>query len=126
MQDFQPTSDLFTDFVMEVIKKHLSPDRVVIQSFDWRVLRYLNRTYPEYKTVALLETKFEPKSVLLKLGYNPAVFSPNYKDLTKAHVDFFHSQKILVIPWTVNEKEEMKKMIEMGVDGIITDYPDLI
>lgn len=126
MQDFQPTSDLFTDFVMEVIKKHLSPDRVVIQSFDWRVLRYLNRTYPEYKTVALIETKFEPKSVLLKLGYNPAVFSPNYKDLTKAHVDFFHSQKILVIPWTVNEKEEMKKMIEMGVDGIITDYPDLI
>lgn len=126
MQDFQPTSDLFTDIVMEVIKKNLPPERVMIQSFDWRVLRYLHRAYPQYKTVALIEEKYEPRSALLKLGFHPTVFSPNYTDLTKEHVEYFHKEKILVIPWTVNDKESFKKMIEMKVDGIITDYPDLI
>ncbi len=126
MQDFQPTADIFTDMVINTIKKHLTPERVMIQSFDWRVLRYLHHTYPQYKTVALIEEKYEPKSVLLKLGFTPTVFSPNYEDLTKEHVDFFHSKNILVIPWTVNDKESIKKLIEMKVDGIITDYPNLI
>ncbi len=126
MQDFQPTSDLFTDIVMEVVKRHLTPDQVIMQSFDWRVLRYLHRTYPQYKTSALIEGKFVPRSALIKLGFNPTVFSPYYKDLTKEDIAYFKKEKILVIPWTVNEKEDMKKMIELGVDGIITDYPDLI
>lgn len=126
MQDFQPTADVFTDLVIGVIKKHLPVERVMIQSFDWRVLRYLHRVYPQYKTVALIEEKYEPKSALLKLGFNPTVFSPYYKDLTAEQVKYFHEQKIQVIPWTVNDKEEIKKTKELGVDGIITDYPDLI
>jgi glycerophosphoryl diester phosphodiesterase len=126
MQDYQPTADIFAQLVMEVIKKHLPPDRVMIQSFDWRVLRYLNRSYPQYKTVALIEGKFNARSALLKLGFTPTVFSPYYEYLTKDDVEYFHKEKILVIPWTVNDKESMKKLIEMKVDGIITDYPDLI
>lgn len=126
MADFQPTADHFTDQVMAVVKKHIPAERVMIQSFDWRILRYLHKAYPEFKTVALIEEKYEPKSVLLKLGFTPTVFSPNYEDLTKEHVDYFHSQKILVIPWTVNDRDSMNKMISFGVDGIITDYPNLI
>ena len=126
MADFQPTADAFAELVMEVIKKHLPVERVMIQSFDWRVLRYLHRVYPQYKLSALIEGKYEPRGVLLKLGFNPAVFSPDYNDLTKDHVEYFHAQKIQVIPWTVNDKASMEKMIEMKVDGIITDYPNLI
>jgi glycerophosphoryl diester phosphodiesterase len=76
--------------------------------------------------VALIEESYTPEKVLKDLGFSPTVFSPYFKELTKADIKFFQQKGILVIPWTVNEVSDMEKMIKLEVDGIITDYPDRI
>ncbi len=123
---FQPDIKTFTNLVVAEITKRLPDDRFTIQSFDWRVLKYLHKVYPQIGLVALRETPFTGEGVLKELGFFPAVFSPDMTMLNEKHVKFFHNKKIKVIPWTVNSVEEMKKLIFMGVDGIITDYPNLI
>lgn len=123
---FQPDYRVFTDLVVAEIKKHVPAKRVMIQSFDWRVLQYLRKKYPEFRTVALIEEKYNAKTILQKLGFKPTVFSPDYSLMTKADVDYMHSIGVKVIPWTVNTDADVRKMRSYGVDGIITDYPDLI
>lgn len=123
---YQPTVELFTDLVINEIEKNLAHDRYCIQSFDWRVLDYLSIKYPKVQRVALIENKYEVKTVLKKLKKIPQVFSPYFKHLTKTDVDYLHSQNIKVIPWTVNTAKEIEEVKKLGVDGLITDYPNLI
>jgi glycerophosphoryl diester phosphodiesterase len=123
---FQPEYKKFSNLVVAEITKLLPLNRFTIQSFDWRVLKYVHQTFPQIRLVALRETKYTPKQVLKDLDFFPTVFSPDWTLLTKKDVKFFQSKKIKVIPWTVNKVEDMKKLIYMGVDGIITDYPNLI
>jgi glycerophosphoryl diester phosphodiesterase len=59
-----------------------------------------------------------------RLGFEPTVYSPWYKLVTPELVKKAHKRGIRVIPWTVNEPEDMQRLIEMGVDGLITDYPN--
>ncbi len=123
---FQPNVESFSDAVLKVITQHLTPDQFMIQSFDWRVLKYIHSKNPKIKLVALIEENYKPKEVLKKLGFHPAVFSPDYQLLKKEDVDFFKKNGVKVIPWTVNTTEEMIKVKALGVDGIITDYPNRI
>jgi glycerophosphoryl diester phosphodiesterase len=123
---FQPNFKEFTDLVLKVILTHLGPDQFMIQSFDWRVLNYIFEFYPQIKTVALIEESYEYKTILKKLKKSPTVFSPDYKFLTKDQVKHFHKENVLVIPWTVNDIQSMNQLISLGVDGLITDYPNLI
>lgn len=123
---FQPDYKKLSDLVMKEVLSILPLERVMIQSFDWRVLTYLHGLYPQLRLVALRETAYTPQTVLAELGFSPAVFSPDWSMLKASDVAFFHQRKISVIPWTVNSVETMKKMIALGVDGIITDYPNLI
>ena len=123
---FQPEYKEFTNLAIAQITKLLPVDRFTIQSFDWRVLKHVHKMYPQIALGALRETKYKAKDVLKELGFTPAVFSPDWEMLTSKDVKFFHSKKILVIPWTVNTIKDMEKLIFMRVDGIITDYPNLI
>lgn len=124
---YQPSIDVFTDMVIQTIQSVMSLERVHIQSFDWRVLRYLHSRYPTVKTVALTEKEnVSAIDVTKALGFTPTVFSPHYKTITVDSVKAFQQAQMKVIPWTVNGASDMNKLVEMGVDGIITDYPDLI
>jgi len=125
-EGFQPDYKTFSNLVVAEITKTIPLDRFTLQSFDWRVLKHLHEVYPQIGLVALRETKFTPRKVLKELGFSPSVFSPDWTLLSSKDVDYFHKYKIKVIPWTVNKIEDMKKVIYMGVDGIITDYPNLI
>jgi glycerophosphoryl diester phosphodiesterase len=123
---FQPEYKQFTNLAIAQITKLLPVDRFTIQSFDWRVLKHVHEMYPQISLGALRETKYKAKDVLKELGFSPAVFSPDWEMLTAKDVKYFHSKKILVVPWTVNTIKDMEKLIFMRVDGIITDYPNLI
>jgi glycerophosphoryl diester phosphodiesterase len=59
------------------------------------------------------------------LGFQPTIYSPHYSLVTETLINYCHERKLKIIPWTVNSKEEIKRLKKMGVDGIITDYPDL-
>lgn len=125
-EEFQPPVAEFSDKVIREIAAVIDMNRVTVQSFDWRVLKYIKLNHPNVKTVALIEESYRPEQVIKKLGFKPTVFSPDYKLLKADHVKFFHSQGVKVIPWTVNEVSDMLKVKALGVDGIITDYPDRI
>lgn len=121
---FHPTPEVFSDLVYNLIDQYLPLERVVIQSFDFRVLRYWHKKYPDIRLSALVENTKSIDANLAALGFKPSVYSPHFKLLSKEKVSHLQSQKIRVIPWTVNEPDDMQRMLQWRVDGFITDYPD--
>lgn len=121
---YHPAPDVFSDLVYQLVNQYLPLERVIIQSFDFRILKYWHQKYPEVRLAALVENKSSISYNLQKLGFIPSIYSPYFELLTKDGVDYLHQKRIRVIPWTVNEKEDMLRLKAWGVDGIITDYPD--
>lgn len=121
---FHPVPSEFSDMVYNLIDQYLPWERIVIQSFDFRVLKYWREKYPEVRLAALVENTKSVRSNLNDLGFNPSVYSPYFQLISKGDIEYLHQQKIRVIPWTVNEIEDIKKMRQLGVDGLITDYPN--
>jgi glycerophosphoryl diester phosphodiesterase len=115
----------FCDLVVAQIKKAHIVNRFTIQSFDARALEYIHTMYPEINLSYLIETKGSLEKHLSALTFTPAIYSPDYTLLTKKDVDAAHKLGIRIIPWTVNTKEDIESLIKIGVDGIITDYPNL-
>lgn len=123
---YQPDYKAFTDKVLTVIKKNISLDKVMLQCFDWRVLEYVHKKEPTLRLVALREEPYDAKTILNSLSFRPTIFAPDYQLLKAEDIKEFKKMGVLVIPWTVSTKDEMIKLIKMGVDGIITDYPNRI
>ena len=114
--------------LMNVINGANISDRVIIQSFDFRTLQILHKRYPAVKTAALVED-FDKRSLeeqLKALGFKTTIYSPHYSLVNKELINKCHDQQIKVIPWTVNDKAAIDQLKALGVDGIITDYPDLL
>ncbi|HZV68261.1 MAG TPA: glycerophosphodiester phosphodiesterase [Saprospiraceae bacterium] len=124
--EFQPGPKEFVAIVLADINRLGMANRVTLQSFDINVLEELNKITPrEFKISYLVEKGKDIKKNLQKLSFKPDVYSPGYKTLKQSSIEDAHESGIKVIPWTVNTKEEIEQLIRMGVDGIITDYPDL-
>lgn len=121
---FHPQPGEFSDLVYKVISEYLPLERVVIQSFDIRVLQYWHKTWPQVRLALLVENQKSPEQNLQELGFTPSVYSPHYKLLTPEIIQQLKSMGMRVIPWTVNEKSDMQRLRAWGVDGLITDYPD--
>lgn len=121
---FHPSPAEFSDLVYNLLDEYLPLDRIIIQSFDFRVLKYWHEKYPKIRLAALVEDRKSVETHLKELGFNPTIYSPYYRILDKSKVELLHEMKIKVIPWTVNEIGEMLAMKGMGVDGFITDYPN--
>lgn len=121
---FHPSPEVFSDLVYNLIDQYLPLERVVIQSFDFRVLKYWHQKYPDIRLAALIENTRSVDANLRALGFTPSIYSPYFKLMTKEKIDYLHKLKIRVIPWTINELSDMQKFLEWKVDGFITDYPD--
>jgi glycerophosphoryl diester phosphodiesterase len=125
---YHPAPEEYADLLMKVIDDKKIANRVIIQSFDVRSLKIVSQKYPSMKLSLLIDVGNQiPLHDFKKLlGFQPNIISPDYSLLTKQITDYLHHQKIQIIPWTVNNIEAAKKLYQMGVDGIITDYPDRI
>lgn len=124
---YHPAPAAFVDMLMKVIKEKQMEQWVMIQSFDVRTLQYLHKNYPTVLTVLLIED-YDKRSLedqLQQLGFTPNVYSPHYSLVTTELLEKCHRRHVKVIPWTVNDKAKIEALIEMGVDGIISDYPNL-
>jgi glycerophosphoryl diester phosphodiesterase len=122
---YNPGPDEFVEKLMAVlIKKKILP-YVVIQSFDKRTLQIIHKKYPDVRTSYLIENKKSFEANIADLGFTPFILSPDYKLVDADLVKKCHDAKIKVLPWTVNTKEEIEQLKSLGVDGVITDYPDL-
>ena len=121
---FHPTVEEFSNLVYQLVDEYIPLERVVIQSFDFRVLKYWHQKYPDIRLAALVENTKSIDANLADLGFKPSTYSPYYKLLNREKVKYLHQLRIRVVPWTVNEISEMLSLKGMGVDGLITDYPD--
>lgn len=120
---FHPTADEFATLVVETIQNTGIKERIYIQSFDIESLVVSKRLDPEIKLVLLIENRDTPQSNIAKLGFTPEVYSPYYKLVDSKLVEYCKTKGMKLIPWTINESDDMNQMLELGVDGIITDYP---
>lgn len=136
--------------VIKILKRHRVITRTDLQAFDWRVLQLAQSLAPKIATAYLTSTALSkqmrnpnPKiaglwsaGFLLK-NYNYSipkmiatlggqVWGAESKELTKQNVEEAHKYGLRVVPWTINKVAEMRRMIKLGVDGIITDRPDIL
>jgi len=146
-----PDPEVFVKKVYEVIKKYGMEDRVSLQSFDWRTLKAMHKLDPNITLVALSSEQpaWGPDGCYLKIGskkpspwlgglnindyhgdYVKAakdvgadVVSPYWEELSPQLVNEAHQLGMKVVPWTVNNPKAMSMLIDMGVDGLITDKP---
>lgn len=124
---YHPEPQEFVDLIMAVILEKKIQNRVIVQSFDSRSLQYLHQKYPSIKTALLVEA-FDKKSFekqIEDLGFTPTIYSPAQELVDLNLVQECRSKKIKLIPWTVNDLETIRRFVALGVDGIITDYPNL-
>ena len=124
---FNPGPEEFTDLLMEVVKKKGISKRVVVQSFDPRTLRVMHDKYRKVRTSLLTEglDKRNLDQQIKDLGFTPDVYSPEYNRVDAAMVKACYDRKMRILPWTVNDRKSIDRLKALGVDGIITDYPDL-
>ncbi|MFC3810816.1 glycerophosphodiester phosphodiesterase family protein [Lacihabitans lacunae] len=127
----QPKPKEFCDLVLKTIGKKIKPENLTIQSFDFNVLKYLNECALKSKTkpfdISVLLEPMENNEITYnidKLGFKPDIWSPYFKVLKPEMVNELKEKHIKVIPWTVNTLDDMRKVKEMGCDGLITDYPN--
>lgn len=124
---YHPEPEEFVHQLMKVVNSKAIVNRVIIQSFDFRTLKVIHKQYPNVKTAALVEN-FDHKTFedhLRQLGFVPTIYSPAYQHVTKELVNKCHRRNVKIIPWTVNDKTTIENLKKLGVDGIISDYPDL-
>jgi glycerophosphoryl diester phosphodiesterase len=121
-----PTPDVFVKLLMDVIKAKQIEKYVVIQSFDKRTIQILNKTYPHIRTSFLVNNKKSYEENMADLGFKPFILSPNYKMVNAELIKKAHADGVKVIPWTVNSAEEIAYLRSLGVDGIISDYTNLL
>lgn len=121
---YHPEPEEYVDRLVSLVKKKGILDRVIIQSFDFRILRQINSKYPGISSAALIERDITPEKVMEELGYKPEVYSPDFNIVNENWLLFCNKNNIKLIPWTINDPEDLLRAIDLGVDGIITDYPD--
>ncbi len=138
----------FVSAVLGLLRREHFTDRVMIESFDWRTLLLVQKQAPEIPTVYLTQVQqpeeniYPDRSSPWTAGFDPMnygrsvpravkaaggrIWSPLYEDVTPASIAEAHSLGLPVIVWTVNDPQDMSRLIDMGVDGIISDRPDLL
>ena len=84
----------------------------------------VHRQDPDLTTAWLTETAGSVQSQLDRLSFQPDIYSPNWMLIDAMDVKFLQEAGIRVIPWTVNSQEDLHAVMQLRVDGIITDFPD--
>ncbi|MEO8565380.1 MAG: glycerophosphodiester phosphodiesterase [Betaproteobacteria bacterium] len=144
-----PDPATFARLVIAVVREANVVDRVTVQSFDWRTLVETKRITPEIETSCLTIDTANDNTVQQAPDGGPSpwhagfalrdhggslpktvkaagcgTWSMFWRNLTAKDLAAAHALGLKVLPWTVNERGDMRSLIDLGVDGIITDYPD--
>jgi glycerophosphoryl diester phosphodiesterase len=138
----------FARALIAEIRKAGLQSRATVQSFDWRTLQVVQKEAPEIGTVYLTIARGGGDNVQVgKPGASPwlagfdvdnhggsapatvhaaggRIWSPFFNDLDLASFKQAKELGLLVVPWTVNDEPTMRRLVQMGVDGLISDYPD--
>lgn len=146
--DTTPAPDRYARAVVDAVRAAKMNERVTVQSFDWRTLREVKKLAPELSTACLTIDSSGMNTVLPDAsGASPwhaglksadyggslprmtqaagcSIWAPFWRNVTLENLAEAHALELKIIPWTVNEPAEIERLAAVGVDGIITDYPD--
>lgn len=146
--DTTPDPERYARAVVDAVRAAKMSERVTVQSFDWRTLREVKKLAPELVTACLTIESQNMNTVmpdatgasLWHAGLKAAdyggslprtaqaagcsIWTPFWRNVTPENIAEAHALKLKVIPWTVNDAAEIERLAMLGVDGIITDYPD--
>lgn len=115
----------FTDLCMATLDSLGLGDRLIVQCFDERALNYINQKYPGHTLAYLLEDyETDLDEAMAKLDFTPEWLSPEHSNVNAALMEYAHANGMKVVTWTVDEKDEMRRLIDLGVEAIISNYPD--
>jgi glycerophosphoryl diester phosphodiesterase len=123
--DLTPKAEPFAELVVEVLSRHGMIERSTVQSFDRRTLIAAKKRAPQLK-IAQLTGENAPDFVALVKAIGADILSPNHVWITKEDVDALHRAGVRVIPWTANDEATWQRLVDIGVDGIITDDPQAL
>lgn len=134
--------EAFVNTLLAAVRAAGMTKRVMIQSFDWRTLALVQRLEPGMRTVYLTvqgrntnnvedpawtagrQARDYPSLPDMIKAAGGKVWAPNYNNIEASSAQRAHGLGLQLVPWTVNETADMRRLIDWGVDGIITDYPD--
>ena len=121
-----PNPKTYVALVLKEVKKLGIYNRCNLQSFDVNVLNEIRKQDAKIPVAYLVESINSLEENLNLIDFQPNIYSPYHISVNSELVQKVHSKNMKLIPWTVNEVERMKDLIDLGVDGIITDYPNRI
>jgi glycerophosphoryl diester phosphodiesterase len=116
--------DAFVRAVVHVVRKAGVEKRCTLQSFDWRAVKAVEREAPEVATAYLTEREASDPGKVGAAGGR--TWSPDFRALDAASAAAARRLGLRLIPWTVNEPDDIARMLRLGVDGLISDYPDRV
>ena len=146
--DESPDPEQFVAVVLDLLRRENFTNRVMIESFDWRTLLLVQKQAATIPTVYLTQVQEPEANIYLDkpspwtAGFDPrkfghsvpravkaaggAIWSPFYGDVDRQSIVEAHTLGLKVVVWTVNDPEDMARLITLGVDGIISDRPDVL
>jgi glycerophosphoryl diester phosphodiesterase len=129
------------DAVIAVVEAAGAIGRITMESFDWRGPRHVRRLRPDLPLAWLTSPQTVAEAALWWDGPVPAdyggsvpravaaeggpIWAPHHADLRVELIDEAHALGLAVLPWTVNRVEDMRRLLRAGIDGLITDRPDI-
>ena len=125
VNEYFPEYENYAKIVFEETRysKHL--DNIYFMSFDFRILNELFKIMPNSKYIYLSSNRDFRKEMKL-LNFDPVGVGIDFNLISQEIIDFIHNKKQIIYGWTINDEENSKTLTSMGIDGVITDYPNII
>lgn len=120
---FPTREEYMKTLAQEIVQSGYTQARLMVQSFDAGVLAQLRKLNAALTLALLVDQPKDAAKTAQEIGAQ--IVAPQFAKLTKADVDQLHARGLKVIPWTVNQPEDIRRILALGVDGLITDRPDL-
>lgn len=124
---FYPEAKKYAKIIYENLKNSSLLSHCIFMSFDYKIINELYQLFPKSKFIFLIDQPFKNfQQITKELIFKPFGLGINYKLATKKIITNVHLEKIKIYAWTVNKIKDNNELIKMGIDGIITDYPNLL
>ena len=123
-----PEYHVFCDTCIPLLLSKDLGERLIVQCFDTRALNYMHRKWPSLTLSYLTEAEEggDIETLLGNLDFVPRWWSPESSVVTRENVAWCHAHGIGVVPWTVDDPAEMRRLVACGVEAIISNYPDIL
>ena len=119
-----PTAKLLNNYFFN---SSMDKDKIFISSFDFNELKIFSDQKTNFKVALLTDSNENPLNFILKAKeINAFAINPNFKTLSTKNVNEIKKNGLKIYTWTVNSLKEINKMKSLGVNGIISDFPDRV